>query len=224
MYVMKDRMRESLSALCDGECNELELRRVINHVGDDAGMREEWRRYHLIGALMRDEPAGAVDLSKGIMDAIDNEVLADYVPEESVDDSVASTITEERQRGLPQWLVSGAVAASVTMAVLVGARMISDNAFTGAQPMMAASAVVSEAPMVEAQMAEAQMAEAAPVAVLLAADQPASTMSEEELRQAQEVLRQYVLEHEEQAAGMSGADPFARVANFGQTSSAAKAR
>ena len=216
---MKDRMRESLSALCDGECNELELRRVINHVGDDAGMREEWRRYHLIGALMRDEPAGAVDLSKGIMDAIDNEVLADYVPEESVDDSVASTITEERQRGLPQWLVSGAVAASVTMAVLVGARMISDNAFTGAQPMMAASAVVSEAPM-----AEAQMAEAAPVAVLLAAGQPASSMSEEELRQAQEVLRQYVLEHEEQAAGMSGADPFARVANFGQTSSAAKAR
>jgi len=211
---MKDRMRESLSALCDGECNELELRRVINHVGDDAGMREEWRRYHLIGALMRDEPAGAVDLSDSIMAAIDNEVLVDYVPEELSGAEVAAPEAEKRQRGLPQWLVSGAVAASVTMAVLVGARMITDAPLTGAQPMMAASEVVSEAPV----------AEAAPVAVMLAADQPASTMSEDELRQAQEVLRQYVLEHEEQAAGMSGADPFARVANFGQNTPAAKAR
>lgn len=211
---MKDRMRESLSALCDGECNELELRRVINHVGDDAGMREEWRRYHLIGALMRDEPAGAVDLSDSIMAAIDNEVLADCVPEELSGAEVAAPEAEKRQRGLPQWLVSGAVAASVTMAVLVSARMITDAPLTGAQPMMAASEVVSEAPV----------AEAAPVAVMLAADQPASTMSEDELRQAQEVLRQYVLEHEEQAAGMSGADPFARVANFGQNTPAAKAR
>lgn len=211
---MKDRMRESLSALCDGECNELELRRVLNHVNDDADMREEWRRYHLIGALMRDEPAGAVDLSRGIMQAIDDDVLVDYVPETSVDDiPEQSSLAEQRRQSMfPQWLLSGAVAASVTIAVLIGARMVSDSAFSGAEPVMAAVPV-----------SENVVAEAVPASVMVAADNTAR-MSEEELRQAQEVLRQYVLEHEEQAAGVSAADPFARVANFGQNSAAANAR
>ena len=64
---MKNRIRESLSALCDGECDELELRRVLNHVENDAEFREQWANFHLIGAAMRGESVDTVDLSKVVL-------------------------------------------------------------------------------------------------------------------------------------------------------------
>lgn len=217
---MKDRIKESMSALCDGECNELELRRVLNYVGSDAEMREEWRRYQLIGALMRDEPAGAVDLSGRIMKALDDErEFVDVIEEDQTDafaGAVEQPVARKAAGGMPQWLVSGAVAASVTLAVLAGARIVNEQSLSE-QAMFAAQQPV------KAEVA----APAAPVsqpAMVASTAKSVPAVSAEELSQAQQVLQQYVLEHEEQAAGVAESDPFARVANFGQNGNQAKPR
>lgn len=220
---MKNRIRESLSALCDGECDELELRRVLNHVENDAEFREQWANFHLIGAAMRGESVDTVDLSKGIMQAIDGEPM-DEVP--GADQSGASTITaahgvkaseettsttQPRASVLPGWMVSGAVAASVTMAVLLGARVLSvPDVTVGAADMTLAKAEAI-------QSAPAAVTQSSVSVASVAAD---TQMSAAELAEAQERLKQYVLEHEDQAFGMEThqAVPYARVANFGQDS------
>jgi len=217
---MKDRIKESMSALCDGECNELELRRVLNYVGSDAEMREEWRRYQLIGALMRDEPASSVDLSDRIMKALDDErEFVDVIEEDQVDVLAGSTeqpVARKTAGGMSQWLVSGAVAASVTLAVLAGARIVNEQSLTE-QGMLAVQQPV------KAEVA-APAAPAFQPAMVASTTKSAPAVSAEELSQAQQVLQQYVLEHEEQAAGVAESDPFARVANFGQNGNQAKPR
>jgi len=216
---MKNRIRESLSALCDGECDELELRRVLNHVENDAEFREQWANFHLIGAAMRGESVDTVDLSKGIMQAIEGEPM-DEVP--GADQASASTsaaapdvetsdATQPKASVLPGWMVSGGVAASVTMAVLLGARVLSvpDVTVGSADMTLAKAEAVQSVPAVMPQSSVA--------AASVAAD---TQMSAAELAEAQERLKQYVLEHEDQAFGMEThqAVPYARVANFGQDS------
>ena len=44
---MTDDMRESLSAVMDGEANELEMERVLKHAVTDEETRATWTRYHL---------------------------------------------------------------------------------------------------------------------------------------------------------------------------------
>ena len=216
---MKNRIRESLSALCDGECDELELRRVLNHVENDAEFREQWANFHLIGAAMRGESVDTVDLSKGILQAIEGEPM-DEVPgagQASASTSAAapdvetSDATQPKASVLPGWMVSGGVAASVTMAVLLGARVLSvPDVTVGSADMTLAKAEAVES--VPAVMPQSSVAAAS-----VAAD---TQMSAAELAEAQERLKQYVLEHEDQAFGMEThqAVPYARVANFGQDS------
>lgn len=49
----REALRESLSAAVDGEATQLELRRVLNALGNDADLRAEWGRAHLVGAVAR---------------------------------------------------------------------------------------------------------------------------------------------------------------------------
>jgi len=216
---MKNRIRESLSALCDGECDELELRRVLNHVENDAEFREQWANFHLIGAAMRGESVDTVDLSKGILQAIEGEPMDEVPGADQVSASTSaaapdvetSDATQPKASVLPGWMVSGAVAASVTMAVLLGARVLSvpDVTVGSADMTLAKAEAVQSVPAVMPQSSVA--------AASVAAD---TQMSAAELAEAQERLKQYVLEHEDQAFGMEThqAVPYARVANFGQDS------
>ena len=43
---MSDRSKESLSALMDGEADELEVRRVLNQLDNDEELRDSWKNYH----------------------------------------------------------------------------------------------------------------------------------------------------------------------------------
>ncbi len=70
-------VRESLSALMDGEVNELETRRVVHTLSVDAQLRDSWHRYHLASQAMRRElPAQLVDFSSQISAAIEAEKLS----------------------------------------------------------------------------------------------------------------------------------------------------
>ena len=64
---MKDRtndtLSESLSALVDGEANELEVRRLLNQLDGDTELTAQWQRHQMLGALMLDEPLGNLDIA-----------------------------------------------------------------------------------------------------------------------------------------------------------------
>ena len=190
-------MKESLSALCDGECDELEVRRVLNQVGANPVLREQWQRYHLIGAMMRGEPSSSVDLLKGINQALDGEPM-DEVPASyhQVETAVNNAAPKSN---FSQWFVSGAVAASVTLAVLAAFRMTAtvDGGLTPAVAVQNTSAAA------------------------MMADSGTQVASADELREGQEALQQYIFASQSPANVMSDtllkqSSPYARVANYGK--------
>ena len=69
-------MNESLSALMDGEADELEIRRLLNPESKQA-LFDKGHNYQLIGSILREEPATLIDLSKGIRQALDGEPMDD---------------------------------------------------------------------------------------------------------------------------------------------------
>lgn len=110
---MSDRLRESVSALMDGEADELELRRLLSDSASEehAAVDKAWSSYHLAREVMRGNDQGIsfqhLDISRQVRLAIDDE------PQASVTD----------QSLLRSWLkpVAGfAVAASVAMGVVIG--------------------------------------------------------------------------------------------------------
>lgn len=89
---------ESLSALMDGEANDLDIARALRGVAGSDEMRAYWRRQQVIRESIAGHPVSAftVDVSK----------------------AVRATIASDRRRyGTP--LISMAVAASVTIAIVL---------------------------------------------------------------------------------------------------------
>ncbi len=78
---MPKHIDESLSALVDGEVDELELRRILNTCDKDPTVYESWRRMQLVRGILNDEAVSNVDLSAGIRQALDG-VPMDEVPAE----------------------------------------------------------------------------------------------------------------------------------------------
>jgi len=52
---MSDYERESLSALMDGEADDLELRRLLKSVEQDSDLSAQWQRFHLAQAVMHEQ-------------------------------------------------------------------------------------------------------------------------------------------------------------------------
>lgn len=114
-------LQESLSALMDDQADELEVRRVLQACEQDQALRDTWARYQLARAVMHKEPwQGQVDLSAGIAAALADEPTP-----------VASQ--PEQSRRTAWWPRMGrvAVAASVTLAVLIGVRMVNQDVTPG---------------------------------------------------------------------------------------------
>lgn len=71
---MNELLKESLSALLDGEVNELELQRILA-----SGNRNEvsvyWQRYHAVRECVRQDMSLQVkiDIRSAVMEAINNE-------------------------------------------------------------------------------------------------------------------------------------------------------
>lgn len=71
-------MKENISALIDGEANDLERERALRALTEDAGLRGRWERYHLTRTVIRREldvvmPAS---MSERIRQAIEHEDMA----------------------------------------------------------------------------------------------------------------------------------------------------
>lgn len=193
---MSERNKESLSALMDGEADELEVRRVLNQLDKDDELRDNWKNYHLMGSLMRDESFDSIDLTQGINQALDGELASN--PEDGPPSSMdEKTLQAEQQRPWYKALTSVAVAASVTLAVLLGVQSIEPNDGLG----LAATNVNNSANSSQVQ-----------------GELTASTLTTEEqqqLEEAQQQLQDYVLQNAPEAAEeKKGVLPFARVVEF----------
>lgn len=185
-----DRVREAVSALIDGESDDLELRRLL--ASEDAdGVRIAWRDYH----LQRDALNG-VDMSFAHID-ISQRIQAALADEQPL---VASA-------GGSRWwrpLASMAVAASVATVVVVGARSFNPVVDGGGSVAQATGTRSYNAPVSivpAANPALGNVAVSARYSDLMPTAQPAA-LDPDQL--AQQRLQQYLLRHTERASLNNG--------------------
>lgn len=129
---MTQQLRESLSAIMDGEGNELELRRVLKGLDESPEQAEAWRRYHVIGSAMRRERyiAPQMDISSRVMSAI--------ALEQQEQDAQVPAHASRRFTGV-SFMGGAAVAAAVSLMVVTGVQVFRGNGTPGGmQPDIAA--------------------------------------------------------------------------------------
>lgn len=157
---MKDTIRESLSALMDGEASELELRRILK--SDDAALRSEWAALNRNQQLMHDGglPHADLDISSRVMAAIDEEplraggnnwrqALAGVAVAASVAAVVVFTGSDRMMSGAPATLAQQDAVSSTSGRVYPAQLSpanggVTVSATAGAIPTMAASATVDD--------------------------------------------------------------------------------
>jgi sigma-E factor negative regulatory protein RseA len=194
---MNEKLRESLSAVLDGEANELELERVLSQMDDESDLRQTWMRYSAIRSVNTEgiSPDMAMDISKGVRRAI-----LQGAP-------VVSQATSTVQRLLKP-LASFAVAASVAATVVLGGQQLAQigDVNTSYQGSLAASSPVGLINTVGATAIQASYGTQS-VPVL----QPTARTAYREL--ARQRMNVYMQEHVEHAALNSpqGLVPFSRV-------------
>ncbi|MBV2134715.1 sigma-E factor negative regulatory protein [Pseudomonas sp. MAP12] len=120
---------ESVSAVMDGEADELELRRVLAATGEDPEVRARWGRYQLARSVMHKQTVmPGLDLAAAVSAAIAAEAAPAPAP-------------VVQAKSLWQQVGRLAVAASVTLAVLAGVRFYnSQDDAAGMAPQLAQQA------------------------------------------------------------------------------------
>ncbi len=237
---MDERLKESLSALLDGEADELELQRLLAQ-SERGELRSLWSRYHQVRNVFGIEDARlhTLDVSHAVARAIGNHELA--APLTSTSASQQQALVRARRESRI-WKM-GAVAASVVGAFVLGlslqqahkpaanvdpARALAVQ--TDALPTMAPSTSslaprqVSGEPSMQTVLVSArqqpepvsqvELAAREQIGALLAKDAQRPMRINEHLSEAQaRRLNEYMLRHAEQAtlASRSGVVPLARV-------------
>ncbi len=117
---MNQKVRESLSALMDGECSEFETRRVLKSLSEDASEEADtWRRYHLMRSIMQRDSAidTSIDLSASIRARLEQEHMEE-----------AGVGQETHRRTVPfSFMGSAAIAAAVSLMVMTGVQVYRAN-------------------------------------------------------------------------------------------------
>lgn len=133
---------ESISALMDGEVDELELRRLLSQLAQTPEEAQRWQRYQLTSALLRGEaPVRVPDsFSARVMSSLGTQ-HADDGAEQSVatPQQVAQTT---RAQPFLRSLISMGVAASVTAVLILGGGWLLDD-----QSSAPAAVALQEAPV-----------------------------------------------------------------------------
>ncbi len=116
---MSEQLRESLSAAMDGEADAFELRRVLDEAGNDAALREQWHRFHVLRDHLRDSQQTYDSKLREAVHAALNEP-------ENANVEVAELVLADTKDGKPTqrsaWLGrlgGAAVAAAVAVVVMV---------------------------------------------------------------------------------------------------------
>lgn len=212
---MKDQLSESMSAIMDSQADDLEVRRLLKAL-DNASEEEanailaQWESFHTISSALRSEliPDNGQTTVQASPD------FAARVSAAIADESPVNKAQSVTSKNEPVWR-RFAVAATVTLAVLVGVQefesmqqggdtnLTAENTeFTPAQNTAQPSLITSN---------DIQLASSAE-----SSKTPLTEAEKLEAAKAQERLNEYLLEHTNHAAKQSGQGiiPFARLANF----------
>lgn len=194
---MNDKHNESLSALMDGELDELALHRILNELDQNPELKQTWSSFHLQRDAMKGElnSFSGFDISAAVSQSIQEQ------------DSILISQPSKAK----SWFkaVAGmSVAASVAMAVIIGVKFNQ----VGVQPGLEL-ADKTEVRFITPEISSIKGP------TMLAQTPPALDVSEVELQQAQERLNSYLKQHAKDSAMGQGstAMPFARVVNFETT-------
>ena len=119
---MSEQLKESLSAVMDGEADEFEIRRVLNEAANDPELRGVWERFHLVRSVMRGEGrmSAVANLGARIWTQID---AADAATPDTTVEPVQDVPERALRGGWVTWgrgLAGVAVAAGVAAAVVLG--------------------------------------------------------------------------------------------------------
>lgn len=143
---MSEKMRESMSALMDGEATDFEARRILEGM-DSPDMRETWARYHLASAAMKRDAAAAmpqIDISAAVSQAIAKE------------DALVDT------RNRPMKTVAGfATAATIAFAAVIGIQGFDIEDERNA-PLTASSSAPASSRVMPVSLADASLANSVP--------------------------------------------------------------
>ena len=161
-----DRDAEAISALMDGEANDLDLRRLLKFAAENPETMETWERYHLVQSVMHEQGTPvSTAVASGVAVALADEV--------------AYSAESQRFSAWQQQLTKLSVAAAV--AVLAVLTLQPDPAVT-----MPTSELAQEAP------SNSQAAPLAVSATLVADTRVVETLSATVDPEAQQRLRDYI--------------------------------
>lgn len=231
---MSEQIRESLSALMDGEADELELRRLLAEDNADL-VRSTWSRYH----LLRDSMKGNADRQRFAHLEISHRVSEAIAYHEQPNTNPLSK-DEGKVEIKASWLKtvsSFAVAASVTVAVVIAvqeikpssgefnslaASNISNSIETGISEFAAKSSSRVYAPSNAVNMVNFPQASGNGIGGKLSNTRansfPAATATSQLIAdlEAQKRLEKYILRHTERAALNNGQGmiSFSRISSF----------
>jgi sigma-E factor negative regulatory protein RseA len=195
---MSEKLRESLSAVMDGEANELELERILSRIGEDDELRQTWVRYSAVHSV--NAGGQLADLSLDISRRVSTAISGD-----------SSTATSSKVAGMAQRffkpLASFAVAASVAATVVIGGQQLYQIGST--DPYGSAIAGASPVGLINSVGATAIQASYGTQSVPVL--QPTVKTAYREL--ARQRMDKYLQEHVEQAALNSprGLIPFSSI-------------
>lgn len=184
---MSEKEYESLSALMDGEADEMSVHRLLGKVDKDPELKAKWRRYHLAQDILKGQTSAHSELDVSGL----------------VSSAIAGESTPKSERPWLKAVGGMSIAASVAFAVVVGTQFALPGAQDSSYQMASkpSEEIVKPADVVRGETMVAQQAD---------------SLSEEELRQAQNRLNDYLKQHAQDSALGQGqtAMPFARVVNF----------
>lgn len=202
---VKDQLDESLSALVDGEATELEVRRLLKSIDSEPEVRDQWHRYQLASAAMRDDVkvAKPIDLSAAISAAIEEEPTY----------SAAAAKPAAKKSRLWSNLGRMGIAASVAGAVVLGVQFSSTE--SGSNLVVETPAPFSGKPNFGNNTVSVVSAEETPTISINSERQPIAITEEtqQQLRQVEEELGRLMLEHAQDASQNTqhGVLPYVRV-------------
>lgn len=224
-----DQLFESLSAMVDNEASELEMRRVLKNMDNNPEVLERWRRYHLIGSIMRKEHGTSVTNPESLVSSISSTLSREAVGKEG---EVGANSKRATTSPLKDIFGKTAIAASFAATLVMGFNYIgsmdkgaADNAMAGVDKLgpnaapQEPAAMVAHAPIgFELPLPEARtvsMTSSGSAAVPGAEMRISSPIYLDDISdyETQEMLNHLLIQHAERASahGSLGIMPFARV-------------
>lgn len=126
-----DREKEALSALMDGQAEELEAHRILKNIAENDASRDTWRRYQLAAATMRKElPEQVIDYSSAIRAALEHEkafytnTLAGRMLKPFGRFAIAASVATVAIIGFQQYNLSGASGSPVSVSSAVDVEFV----------------------------------------------------------------------------------------------------